>query len=162
MECSVLSWTIFRLVRRAPLSAIVRCHLESKEASFSASLLGRRCKRIQAIEHSFDGVVRNPYNAIFIETDDGASFRVLFDLDTFFCNSEPPRVWPSNGRNSYRLVEPQELCPVFGRLIRSVSFDANSGGGCRCLIVRFDGGGEFRYWNEEVGSRLVVDARSNT
>jgi hypothetical protein len=111
------------------------------------------------MEHSFDGAVRNPYNALFIETDDGASFRVLFDLDTFFCQSEPPGPWPSRGRNAYRLVEPQELRPMFGRLIRSVSYDLISGGG-RCLLLRFEGGGELRYWNEELVSRLAVDASS--
>jgi hypothetical protein len=135
--------------------------LEPKEASLSANLLGRRCTRIHAIEHSFDGAVCNPYNALYIETDDGASFCVLFDLDKFFCRSEPPRAWPSTGRNSYRLVEPQELRPLLGRLIRSVSFDPISGGS-RQLILRFGGGGELRYWNEELASRLVVDASSDT
>ena len=145
----------------ASLNLNVRCHVEPKEAAFSANLLGRRCSRIQAIEHSFDGAVRNPYNALFIETDDGVSCRVLFDLEKFFCQSEPPRAWPSKGRNAYRLVEPQELHPLFGRLIRSVSFDPISGGG-RCLSLRFEGRGELRYWNEELVSRLVVDASSNT
>jgi hypothetical protein len=113
------------------------------------------------MEHSFDGAVRNPYNALFIETDDGASFRVLFDLDKFFCQSEPPRAWPSKGHNAYRLVEPRELSPLFGRLIRSVDFDPISGGG-RSLLLRFEGGGELRYWNEELVSRLAVNASSNT
>jgi hypothetical protein len=133
--------------------------LEPKEASFSAGLLGKRCLRIHAIEHSFDGAVCNPYNALFLETDQGASFRFLFDLDTFFWMPEPPRVWPSRGRNSYRLVEPEELRPLYGRVVRSVDF-ASIPGGARQLVVRFEGGGEFRYWNNEVGgSQITVDTQ---
>ena len=113
------------------------------------------------MEQCFDGAIWNQYNALFLETDDGISFRFVLDLGKFFRLAEPPRVWRSSGRNTYRLVEPEELRPLYGRAVIAASFNAIPGGG-RELRLRFEGGGELRYWNEAVVSRLSVEAPNDT
>ncbi len=131
------------------------------DASFSAELVGRRCSRFHVIVQTFDGAVRNPYYSLYIATDDGASFCVNLDEDMLFWRSELPRALPGNGHTSYRLVELEELRSLAGSRVRSVNFQPASDGSWQ-LVVRFQGGGKLRYWDEGRSRNLAVDVAGDT
>jgi len=135
--------------------------VEAAESSFAQALRGRRCDRLLAQEHWFEGKLSDPYNVIFARLDDNRHLRFLFDGGVFFWREEDPEVPEPHSGSAYRLVEIPVAHALRGRKVEAVAFCGVTGGGRRLEAV-FGGGATLILENVDDTTKLSVKGAYDT